>query len=146
MGRKKLYLNRRTICVPEYDFSKMKVVGWGIYAERYRSGSNFVLLDPDVGHISRFTSIAGATGLDLSISSLRNLKHVIAGNERLEKLNPTGLDENVFMEVLGVDSETANRLSRFFYLGNEVNGLDEIESITKDTIAKVKEHFIVQEP
>ena len=93
-----------------------------------------------------FSSIAGATGLDLSISSLRNLKHVVAGNEQLERLNPTGLDENVFMEVLGVDFETANRLRGFFYQRNEVNGLDEVEGITKDMIAKVKEHFIVQEP
>ena len=33
---------------PEYDFSKMKLVGHGIYAERYRSGTNLVLLDSDV--------------------------------------------------------------------------------------------------
>jgi len=33
---------------PEYDFSKMKIVGRGIYAKRYRSGTNLVLLDPDV--------------------------------------------------------------------------------------------------
>ena len=33
---------------PEYDFSKMKLVGRGIYAERYRSGTNLVLLEPDV--------------------------------------------------------------------------------------------------
>ena len=34
--------------LPEYDFSKMKLVGRGIYAERYRSGTNTVLLDRDV--------------------------------------------------------------------------------------------------
>ena len=34
--------------LPEYDFSKMKLVGRGIYAERYRSGTNIVLLDRDV--------------------------------------------------------------------------------------------------
>jgi hypothetical protein len=33
---------------PEYDFRKLKLVGRGIYAERYRSGTNLVLLDPDV--------------------------------------------------------------------------------------------------
>ena len=33
---------------PEYDFSKMKLVGRGIYADRYRSGTNLVLLDRDV--------------------------------------------------------------------------------------------------
>ncbi|HMF57875.1 MAG TPA: hypothetical protein VK619_16145 [Pyrinomonadaceae bacterium] len=34
--------------LPEYDFSKMKLVGRGIYAERFRSGTNLVLLDSDV--------------------------------------------------------------------------------------------------
>jgi hypothetical protein len=33
---------------PEYDLRKLKFVGRGIYAERYRSGTNLVLLDPDI--------------------------------------------------------------------------------------------------
>jgi hypothetical protein len=32
----------------EYDFTKMKLVGRGIYAERFRAGTNVVLLDRDV--------------------------------------------------------------------------------------------------
>lgn len=34
--------------LPEYDFSKMRMVGRGIYAKRFRSGTNIVLLDRDV--------------------------------------------------------------------------------------------------
>jgi hypothetical protein len=33
---------------PEYDLSRMKIVGRGIYRERYRSGTNLVLLEADV--------------------------------------------------------------------------------------------------
>ena len=33
---------------PEYDLTKLRFVGRGIYAERYRSGTNLVLLDHDV--------------------------------------------------------------------------------------------------
>ena len=33
---------------PEYDLTKLKFIGRGIYAKRYRSGTNLVLLDPDV--------------------------------------------------------------------------------------------------
>lgn len=33
---------------PEYDLRKLKFVGRGIYAERYRTGTNLVLLEPDV--------------------------------------------------------------------------------------------------
>ena len=32
----------------EYDLRKLKFIGRGIYAERYRSGTNLVLLEPDV--------------------------------------------------------------------------------------------------
>ncbi len=34
--------------LPEYDFSKMKGGVIGKYVERYRTGTNVVLLDPDV--------------------------------------------------------------------------------------------------
>ena len=33
---------------PEYDFSKIKGGVRGKYVERYREGSNLVLLDPDI--------------------------------------------------------------------------------------------------
>ena len=33
---------------PEYDLSKLKFVGRGIYAERFSSGTKIVLLDADV--------------------------------------------------------------------------------------------------
>ncbi|MGZ8842308.1 MAG: hypothetical protein ACXW18_01520 [Pyrinomonadaceae bacterium] len=33
---------------PEYDLSKLKFIGRGIYAKAYRSGTNLVLLDGDV--------------------------------------------------------------------------------------------------
>jgi hypothetical protein len=33
---------------PEYDLSKLKFIGRGIYAKAYRSGTNLVLLDRDV--------------------------------------------------------------------------------------------------
>lgn len=33
---------------PEYDFSKMKRIGRGVYAKQYRKGTNLVLLEPDV--------------------------------------------------------------------------------------------------
>lgn len=36
--------------LPEYDFSKMKGGVRGKYVERYRTGTNVVLLDPDVAH------------------------------------------------------------------------------------------------
>lgn len=36
---------------PEYDFSNMKGGVRGKYVERYRTGTNVVLLDPDVAQV-----------------------------------------------------------------------------------------------
>ena len=36
---------------PEYDFSKMEGGVRGKYAERFRAGTNLVLLDPDVAEV-----------------------------------------------------------------------------------------------
>jgi len=36
---------------PEYDFSKMKGGVRGKYIERYKAGTNIVLLDPDVAQV-----------------------------------------------------------------------------------------------
>lgn len=33
---------------PEYNLNELKFIGRGIYAQRYRSGTNLVLLEPDV--------------------------------------------------------------------------------------------------
>lgn len=94
-------------------------------------------------HIGQLTKIAGATGLDLSITAIRNLSHVVANDADVEKLNPSGLDYDVFMEVLGIDIETASNLSDFFYQGNESNGLDEVEGVTEELIEKIKKFFIL---
>jgi hypothetical protein len=36
---------------PEYDFSQLKGGVRGKYAERYREGTNLVLLDPDIAAV-----------------------------------------------------------------------------------------------
>ena len=44
-------MNEKDEVRPEYDLSKLKFVGQGIYAERYAEGTNIVLLDPDVAQV-----------------------------------------------------------------------------------------------
>ena len=45
---KKLESNEEDDLRPEYDFSQLKGGIRGKYVERYREGTNLVLLDPDV--------------------------------------------------------------------------------------------------
>jgi len=35
----------------EYDFSKLKLKGQGLYASRYKEGTNIILLEPDVAKV-----------------------------------------------------------------------------------------------
>ncbi len=66
---------------PEYDFSKMAGGVKGKYVERYRSGTNLVLLEPD---------IVKAFPTDASVNEALRLLIQIA--QRQQPNNPVGLD------------------------------------------------------
>jgi alpha-beta hydrolase superfamily lysophospholipase len=66
---------------PEYDFSKMAAGVRGKYIERYRAGTNLVLLDPD---------IARAFPTDASVNEALRLLLQIA--QRQQPDNPVGAD------------------------------------------------------
>ncbi len=66
---------------PEYDFSKMAGGVRGKYVERYRAGTNLILLDPD---------IAQAFPTDVSVNEALRLLLQIA--QRQQHNNPAGVD------------------------------------------------------
>lgn len=66
---------------PEYDFAKMAGGVRGKYVERYRAGTNLVLLDPD---------IAQAFPTDASVNEALRLLIQIA--QRQQPNNPVGAD------------------------------------------------------
>ena len=66
---------------PEYDFSNMAGGVRGKYVERYRAGTNLVLLDPD---------IAKAFPTDASVNEALRLLLQIA--QRQQPDNPVGAD------------------------------------------------------
>lgn len=66
---------------PEYDFSKMAGGIRGKYVERYRAGTNLVLLDPD---------IAQAFPTDASVNEALRLLLQIA--QRQQPKNSVGAD------------------------------------------------------
>jgi hypothetical protein len=76
-------------------------------------------------HIETISAISGATGLNLSISTMKNLKHIMSRDEQLEKINPKYRDDTVFQEVLGVDVQMALSLQDFFNRRAHGHRLDE---------------------
>jgi hypothetical protein len=67
--------------LPEYDFAAMQGGVRGKYVQRYRSGTNLVLLDPD---------IAKAFPTDASVNEALRLLLQIA--DRRQQISPVGAD------------------------------------------------------
>ena len=98
----------------------------------------------EVQSLDRLTSLAGATGLDLSSTTLKNLRHVLVVGSEMEKIDPRGLDYRVFREVLGIDFHLATRLEGFFRRDDEETDLKEIEGVTDELLEKIRRWFLVE--
>ena len=62
---------------PEYDFSQLKGKVRGKYVERYRAGTNLVLLDPDVA-----TAFPDAQAVNEALRLLIKVANAKASNQR----------------------------------------------------------------
>src|SRR6266545_788491 len=88
-------------------------------------------------------TLAGATGLDLSVTTLKNISNIARGDERIEKIDPYGKSLRVFKEVLGVNHAMALRLRTHFRRAEEGQKIDEIEGITPELIERIKHYFAI---
>jgi hypothetical protein len=96
-------------------------------------------------HLRNLSAIAGATGLDLSLTSLRNLKRITSNKDDFEKIDPYGQDYHVFKEVLGIDFDMALRLRDFFYGHNEGKELNSLDGMTDELLGKIETHFVLKD-
>lgn len=83
--------------------------------------------------------IAGPTGLQLSMSSLRNIQNML-NKESFEKIDAQYVSDKVFMEVLGVDMETAYKLEHWLRFDPESDPIQK-HSLDSETIEKLKKYF-----
>ena len=95
-------------------------------------------------HIAQISSIAAPTGLDISISTLRNLKHIIAGKDSFTKIDPMYCDYQVFKEVLQIDIQLAFLLETHFLEKKLVEDLSHLNGMTEEILDKFKQYFITE--
>jgi Putative DNA-binding domain len=88
------------------------------------------------------TNIANSSGLNLSFTTLRNIKNILEKNE-IAKINPIGHNYLFFMELLGLHWRIAHELEDFFRQNNKSDGLNEIKGIDDETVKKIKNLFIL---
>lgn len=92
-------------------------------------------------HMKALECIASPTGVDLSVTSLKNLRHLLAKDEHLEFIDIKECDYDVIKEVLGVDIETAFRIYYYFHDDRENKDLKDIEGINNEIIEKINRYF-----
>lgn len=93
--------------------------------------------------LSSLKYITGPTGLDLSINSLRNIKHVL-NQEPLEKINALYVSDEVFMEVLRLDMDTACRLGHWIRFDLKSDPIEE-HSLSPEIMKEFHNYFIIPE-
>jgi hypothetical protein len=87
------------------------------------------------------TTVAAGTGLQLSVTTLRNLLQTERSEARLEKLDPRNCDWRAFQEVLGISPDMAYRLDEYFNPLGERGELSEVEGMTEELLVNFREHF-----
>jgi hypothetical protein len=93
--------------------------------------------------LESFQPIAGATGLELSITSLRNLRRLFRGEEEFGKLDPTRCGAEAFRELLNVSMPVAHAISNYFRYRHyyKTSRLEDIHGVTADVIAGLNQYF-----
>lgn len=87
-------------------------------------------------------TIAGPTGLQLSTETLRNIKH-IACQESFERINAQSASDDVFMEVLGIDIETAYMLCQWIQLDDMKSDPVQKYSLSPSLLERFNKYFFI---
>lgn len=93
--------------------------------------------------IEPLKSLVAPTGLNISYTTLRNLRHLTQGNPHFERIDPTSQDGQVFAEILEIDLSLAWKIAQHFWDKRTVDGLEGIVGVTAELIGKIRESFIV---
>lgn len=89
-------------------------------------------------HLQHIESIAGTTGLDLSISTLTNINKIFKNDGGAQCVTLEHCDPYVLQEVLEIDFEMASNI--YFYYHNNYKGtpIEEIPGMTEELLEKIK--------
>jgi hypothetical protein len=88
-------------------------------------------------------SIAGATGLDLSVTTVKNLRHLLAGDNQIERIPASAVPWQAFAEVLDIDPQLAQRIE--WSIRWSQGCLDDLEGMTPEIARRARAAFIFEE-
>jgi hypothetical protein len=82
--------------------------------------------------IEPLQSLVAPTGLSLSYTTLRNLRHLAQGSSHFERLDPVGQDGQVFAEILGIDLSLAWKIAQHFWDKRTSMGWREVKELQRN--------------
>ena len=92
-------------------------------------------------YMKELGSIASPTGLDFSITSLRNLRHLLSKDDSFEPLDIRHCDLEAMQEILGIDGKLTYRIYEHIHFGESNQSLNDLEGMTDDILNKIKKNF-----
>lgn len=90
--------------------------------------------------LKNIEKIAGATGLDLSISSLINISKVLRGDDSFRYVRLENCNTDVLQEVLDVDFKMAANIYCHYHDNHKGTSIKEIPGMTEEILEKLKKH------
>lgn len=100
--------------------------------------TNFNTISAELTSLAR---ISGASGLDLSLSSLRNLKHIFEKESDFEPINLRNCDFSIIAEYLGVSNSLAMDIYEWIHYNHKNYPLESIEGITEELKHIIEKHI-----
>lgn len=94
-------------------------------------------------HVESLTRLSGASGLDLSITTIRELAGIAHTPAPVRRLSPEGCDPSLFQEILNIDFDFAHKLCQHFHRSSAEDGLNQIEGMTPSILDRIRLHFIL---
>ena len=85
--------------------------------------------------------VAGATGLDLSVSTLQALHRLLKKEDPVQPISPMHLGYRVFQEILGVAPDVAMALENHFWNSDDAAGVEGIQGMTTYAIENFNRYF-----
>lgn len=138
-----LYSDEFHIDVRDYFWTTSKKSLVEEEVKRIREGINKLTdeLSKKLTHIELLEDLINPTGLQLSHTTLRNLQHVL-NKESFEKVDARYVSDKAFMEILGVDDETACKIEHWIRWDYKSDP-GEKHGLSRDVLELLEQHFIL---
>lgn len=92
-------------------------------------------------HVERLGSLVNPTGLNISVTSLRQIQKVLSDGDMCEDIDPAKCSGQEFMEILHILPKEAFALEYYFDQKFSGDIPESIEGVSKETFDKLKQVF-----